>query len=76
LPAVIEVAAGSTVTWTNHDDLPHNVTLLDGCGRERPLPIGGTASITLDQPGVVYYECSIHPSRCAARSRWLRAGRC
>lgn len=62
-PAAIEVAAGSAVTWTNHDDFPHNVSLLDGSGRTADLPVGGSASITFEAPGTVYYECSIHPQQ-------------
>lgn len=60
-PAVIAVASGSTVTWTNHDDFPHNVHLLDGSDVQKDLPIGGSASIEFDEAGTVYYECSIHP---------------
>lgn len=63
-PAVIEVKAGTTVTWTNHDDFPHNVTLLTGPDRtSRPLGVGDSASIAFAQPGTVYYECSLHPQQ-------------
>jgi plastocyanin len=62
-PAAIEVAAGSSVTWTNRDDFPHNVTLLDGSDRAADLPIGGSSSIAFEEPGTVYYECSIHPQQ-------------
>ncbi len=62
-PAVIEVAAGSTVTWENHDDFPHNVTLLDGSDLSRDLPLGGSATIAFDDAGTVYYECSLHPQQ-------------
>jgi len=62
-PAVIEVDAGSEVTWTNDDDFPHNVTLLDGSGVVADLPIGASASLTFDDPGTVYYQCSIHPQQ-------------
>jgi plastocyanin len=62
-PEVIEVEAGTTVTWTNRDDFPHNVHLLDGSDRTEDLPIGETASITFDEPGEVDYECSLHPQQ-------------
>ncbi|HXF36383.1 MAG TPA: cupredoxin family copper-binding protein [Actinomycetota bacterium] len=62
-PAVIEIHVGDTVTWTNADDFPHNVHLLDGSGRTVDLPIGATGSITFEEPGTVYYECSIHPQQ-------------
>ena len=60
-PAVISVDAGATVTWTNEDDFPHNVTLLDGSDRTVDLPIGGSGSLTFDEAGTVLYQCSIHP---------------
>ena len=60
-PAVIEVSAGTTVTWTNHDTFPHTVKLLDGSGVDKPLPIGGATSITFSKAGTVYYKCTIHP---------------
>ena len=60
-PAVISVDAGASVTWTNEDDFPHNVTLLDGSDRTVDLPIGGSGSLTFDQAGTVLYQCSIHP---------------
>lgn len=61
-PAVIEVHAGDTVTWTNNDQFPHTVQLVTGDDRStHDLGIGKTATITFSQPGVVYYQCSIHP---------------
>ena len=62
-PEVIEVDRGTTVTWTNNDDFPHNVHLLDGSDREEPLPVGGSATITFEDPGRVAYECSLHPQQ-------------
>lgn len=62
-PAAITVDAGSEVTWTNNDDFPHNVHLLDGSDVTEDLPQGASASITFDEPGEVYYECSIHPDQ-------------
>ena len=60
-PAVIEIDAGTAVTWTNRDDFPHNVHLLDGTNREESLPVGESATITFGETGTVYYECSLHP---------------
>ncbi|MGH2691857.1 MAG: plastocyanin/azurin family copper-binding protein [Actinomycetota bacterium] len=62
-PPAIEVDAGTTVTWTNHDDFPHNVTLLDGSDVSEDLPIGGSATITFEEPGEVPYECALHPQQ-------------
>ena len=62
-PAVIEIGSGDTVTWTNNDDFPHNVHLLDGSDRTIDLGIGETGTVTFDDPGTIYYECSIHPQQ-------------
>jgi plastocyanin len=62
-PQVIEVKAGSEVTWTNEDDFPHDVHFLTGSDETYDLPIGESASVTFDQTGDFYYECSIHPQQ-------------
>ncbi len=63
-PAVIEVKAGTTVTWTNHDDFPHNVTLVTGPDKtSRSLAIGESATIPFNQVGTVFYECTLHPQQ-------------
>jgi plastocyanin len=58
-PAAITVATGATVTWTNHDQFTHNVTL-DG---EPALPLaqGASASHTFATPGTYHYQCTLHP---------------
>jgi plastocyanin len=62
-PVAITVDAGEEVTWTNNDDFPHNVHLLDGSDVTEDLPVGGTATLTFDEPGEIYYQCSIHPQQ-------------
>jgi plastocyanin len=62
-PEAIEVDAGTTVTWNNRDDFPHNVHLLDGSDRTEELPVGASASITFEEPGTIEYECSLHPQQ-------------
>lgn len=62
-PEVIRVDAGTTVTWTNEDDFPHNVHLLDGSDLTEDLPVGESTSITFDQAGEIAYECSLHPQQ-------------
>ena len=66
-PPAIEVEAGTTVTWVNEDDFPHNVTLLDGRDVSKALPVGGSATITFEDPGEVPYECSLHPQQMQGR---------
>jgi plastocyanin len=63
-PAVIEVKAGSTVTWTNHDDFPHNVTVVAGSDKtSQNLGVGQSATISFTKAGTVYYQCSLHPQQ-------------
>ena len=61
-PAVLKVAAGQPVTWTNADDSPHQVTVADKGPRTPVLLKGESTSITFDQPGTVGYICGLHPS--------------
>ena len=63
-PAVVEVVADTTVTWTNNDDFPHNVTLLTGPDKgSKHLGIGESTSFPFTQAGTVYYECTLHPQQ-------------
>lgn len=62
-PADITVAAGTTVTWTNNDNFVHNVHLLGSETTTRPLSIGGSASVTFNDTGLIRYECSLHPAQ-------------
>ena len=62
-PAQLSVAAGSTVTWENHDDMPHTI-VNDATPREFksvPLDSGEHFSQTFAKPGTYKYFCSIHP---------------
>jgi plastocyanin len=60
-PPVIEIDAGTTVTWTNNDNFPHTVHLLGGTGVDEQLPIGESVSIPFEEAGTILYECSLHP---------------
>jgi plastocyanin len=62
-PSVIEIEPGTTVTWTNKDDFPHDVHLLDGTDRRVDLPIGAKGRLTFESPGTYEYECSLHPQQ-------------
>jgi len=58
-PASINVAAGTTVTWTNGDSVQHDIS---ASGFTSPvLNQGDTYSHTFSQPGTYTYICSIHP---------------
>jgi plastocyanin len=62
-PAEIDVTAGSRVTWTNNDDIPHTVTDADNprTAKSPPLDTGESYSRVFDRPGTYKYFCSLHP---------------
>lgn len=62
-PASVTVPAGTTITWTNRDDIPHTVTAADTPRRFRspPLDTGDHFAVTFTQPGTYRYICSLHP---------------
>jgi plastocyanin len=63
VPTAISVPAGSTVTWTNHDNFSHSVAFLDGGLPAEPLVMkpGEATSFTFPAPGTYHYQCSFHP---------------
>jgi plastocyanin len=60
-PANAALAAGASVTWTNKDDVPHNVVSADHTFKSPVLDTGQQFSHTFRVPGVYKYYCSIHP---------------
>ena len=60
-PAAVTVAVGTTITWTNHDDIPHTVVSTDGVFKSKVLDTDEKFSFTFDKPGAYPYFCSIHP---------------
>jgi amicyanin len=62
-PATITVKAGTTVTWTNGDDIPHTVvaTAKAKAFKSNVLDTDGKFSFTFTTPGSYEYFCSLHP---------------
>jgi plastocyanin len=60
-PPGLTVAAGTTVTWTNDDDIPHTVRAVDGSFHSKALDTADSYSFTFAKPGVYSYFCSLHP---------------
>jgi plastocyanin len=60
-PATIKVKAGTTVTWTNRDDIPHTVVANDKSFKSKVLDTGEKFSFTATKPGSYPYFCSLHP---------------
>jgi len=64
-PANLTVPAGTTVTWTNRDDVPHTVASEDGTFRSHALDTDEKFSCTFTKPGTYSYFCSVHPRMTA-----------
>lgn len=60
-PAELTIAAGDSVRFTNTDGAPHDATADDGAFKTARLGTGNSDTITLTEPGVYEYRCSIHP---------------
>ena len=60
-PADITVAVGTTVTWTNNDDVEHTVTASDNSFSSSSLETGTSYSFTFATAGTYSYFCAIHP---------------
>ena len=60
-PAELTVAVGTTVTWTNRDDIPHTVVSTDKVFKSKVLDTDEKFSYTFTQAGSFPYFCSIHP---------------
>jgi len=65
-PTPITVPVGTTLTWTNHDDVPHTVVSDDQQQfKSKALDTDEKFSHTFDKPGTYSYFCSIHPKMVA-----------
>jgi len=60
-PAALTVAAGTTVTWVNHDDIPHNVQSTDKLFKSKVMDTDEKFSFTFAKAGEYPYFCGIHP---------------
>ena len=60
-PEVLTVKPGVTVTFVNHDDIPHLVVATDGKYRSKALDTNDKFSIAFDKPGEYAYFCGLHP---------------
>lgn len=67
VPSAVDIRAGDTVSWTNHDASSHTVT--SGSPSTGPTGVfdsslmisGETFEYTFEEPGVYEYYCLVHP---------------
>lgn len=69
-PADVTVAVGGTITWTNNESIPHDVTKVDGPGPDFSsgsgnMMEGDTFEQTFDAAGKIDYVCTVHPNMTA-----------
>jgi plastocyanin len=60
-PTPLTVAVGTTVTWTNRDDIPHTVVSTEKVFKSKVLDTDEKFSFTFSKAGTYPYFCSIHP---------------
>ena len=60
-PQRMTVKAGTTVTWTNQDDIPHTVVATGKAFRSKALDTDDNYTFTFTTPGNYEYFCSLHP---------------
>lgn len=73
-PHILTIKAGTTVTWTNDDSVPHNVVSADSISltaaptsmfNSGTMSPGATFSFTFSKAGTYYYVCTIHKTIAA-----------
>lgn len=61
-PQTVTVKVGQKITWTDLEDVPHNVTAESGADfRSSTFGKGKTFSFTPKKAGTIKYVCTIHP---------------
>ena len=57
----VTVKPGTTIPWTNDDDIPHTVVAIDRSFKSKVLDTGDRFSFTFAKAGEFDYFCSLHP---------------
>lgn len=60
-PSTVTVSVGTTMRWTNHDDVPHTVVSDDKIFRSKALDTDEGFTYTFTKAGTYSYFCSLHP---------------
>jgi plastocyanin len=60
-PPAVTVPIGTTVTWVNHDEETHTVTLAKSAFGSAGLMNNETFTQTFTKPGTYEYFCRLHP---------------
>jgi plastocyanin len=60
-PATLTVPVGTKVTWTNHDDIPHNIVSSGQKFKSKAMDTDDSFSNTFNEAGTYEYFCGLHP---------------
>lgn len=60
-PALITIKAGTQVTWTNKDDIPHTVDSTEGKFKSAALDTDEKFQFRFTEPGEYPFYCRMHP---------------
>jgi plastocyanin len=60
-PQTLTVPVGTTVTWTNSDDIPHTSVSTQGVFKSKVLDTDEKFSYKFEKAGTYPYYCTIHP---------------
>ncbi len=60
-PPTLTVKAGTQITWTNGDDIPHTVVSDNQSFKSKVLDTDEKFTFMASKPGIYSYFCSIHP---------------
>jgi len=60
-PKTLTVAVGTSVRWTNADDIPHTVVSEDRAFKSKVMDTDEHFTFAFSKAGTYKYFCSIHP---------------
>ena len=60
-PVPLMVKVGATVTWVNHDDIPHSIVCPALKMKSHPMDTDDTFAYRFEQGGTYDYICGLHP---------------
>jgi plastocyanin len=60
-PTPMIISVGSTVTWMNHDDIPHTVVCPKLGMKSQTLDTDDSFSYRFERSGTFDYTCGLHP---------------
>jgi amicyanin len=60
-PTPLTVKVGATVTWMNHDDMPHSIVFPKLNVRSKAMDTDASFTYKFEQAGTFDYLCGLHP---------------